>query len=123
MSGWIIIVNRSFGYPSTVRHARPRRHRWLPRIPRIPYPARMPPRIPRTQACAVNPTDGRQGMTTTETNPIDEARLEAFVGQAVTDMGAAISGLLLHIGDRLRPSKSVAGAGAVTSGPLGRRAR
>ena len=40
-------------------------------------------------------------MTTTEANPIDEARLEAFVGQAVTDMGAAISGLLLHIGDRL----------------------
>src|SRR2546423_1368693 len=33
-------------------------------------------------------------MTTTETNPIDQARLEAFVGQAVTDMGAAISGLL-----------------------------
>ena len=28
-------------------------------------------------------------MTTTETNPVDEARLEAFVGQAVTDMGAA----------------------------------
>src|SRR4029079_12445632 len=117
MSGWVIIVNRSFGSPSTVRHARPRRHRWPPRIPRIPYPARMPPRIPPAQACAVNPSHGRQDMTTTETNPIDQARLEAFVGQAVTDMGAAISGLLLHIGDRLRPSKGMAGAGPVPSPP------
>ena len=49
-------------------------------------------------------------MTTTETNPIDETRLEAFVGQAVTDMGAAISGLLLHIGDRLGLYKAMAGA-------------
>src|SRR6185437_2982913 len=121
MSGWIIIVNRSFGYPSTVRHARPRRHRWPPRIPRIPYPARMPPRIPPAQACAVNPTNGRQDMTTTETNPIDQARLEAFVGQAVTDMGAAISGLLLHIGDRLGLYKAMAGAGPITSATLAAR--
>jgi len=48
-------------------------------------------------------------LTTTETNPIDEARLEAFVGQAVTDMGAAISGLLLHIGDRLGLYRAMAG--------------
>lgn len=41
-------------------------------------------------------------MTIIDTGPVDEARLEAFVGQAVADMGAAISGLLLlHIGDRL----------------------
>ena len=57
-------------------------------------------------------------MTTTETNPIDEARLEAFVGQAVTDMGAAISGLLLHIGDRLGLYKAMAGAGPITSAAL-----
>src|SRR6478735_5818888 len=121
MSGWIIIVNRSFGYPSTVRHARPRRHRWPPRIPRIPYPARMPPRIAPAQACAVNPTNGRQDMTTTETNPIDQARLEAFVGRAVTDMGAAISGLLLHIGDRLGLYRAMAGAGPLTSAELATR--
>jgi hypothetical protein len=36
-------------------------------------------------------------MTTTDIPAIDEAKLEAFVGQAVVDMGAAISGLLLHI--------------------------
>ena len=57
-------------------------------------------------------------MTTTETNPIDEARLEAFVGQAVVDMGAAISGLLLHIGDRLGLYKAMAGAGPITSATL-----
>src|SRR5690242_12429500 len=60
-------------------------------------------------------------MTTTEANPIDEARLEAFVGQAVTDMGAAISGLLLHIGDRLGLYKAMAGAGPVTSATLAAR--
>src|SRR6185436_4943167 len=40
-------------------------------------------------------------MTTTDIPALDGARLEAFVGQAVADMGAAISGLLLHLGDRL----------------------
>ena len=60
-------------------------------------------------------------MTTTETNPIDEARLEAFVGQAVTDMGAAISGLLLHLGDRLGLYKAMAGAGPLTSAALAAR--
>jgi SAM-dependent methyltransferase len=60
-------------------------------------------------------------MTTIETNPIDQARLEAFVGQAVVDMGAAISGLLLHIGDRLGLYKAMAGAGPVTSSTLAAR--
>jgi SAM-dependent methyltransferase len=60
-------------------------------------------------------------LTTTETSPVDEARLEAFIGQAVTDMGAAISGLLLHIGDRLGLYRAMAGAGPVT--PAGLAAR
>jgi len=60
-------------------------------------------------------------MTTTETNRIDGARLEAFVGQAVADMGAAISGLLLHIGDRLGLYKAMAGAGPVTAAALAAR--
>ena len=60
-------------------------------------------------------------MTTAETNPIDEAKLEAFVGQAVTDMGAAISGLLLHIGDRLGLYQAMAGAGPVTAAELAER--
>jgi hypothetical protein len=60
-------------------------------------------------------------MTTTEIPAIDEARLEAFVGQAVVDMGAAISGLLLHIGDRLGLYKAMAGAGPITSSTLAQR--
>ncbi len=49
-------------------------------------------------------------MTTIE-KEIDRPGLDAFVGQAVTDMGAAISGLLLHIGDRLGLYRAMAGAG------------
>jgi hypothetical protein len=60
-------------------------------------------------------------MTTTDIPAIDEARLEAFVGQAVVDMGAAISGLLLHIGDRLGLYKAMAGAGPITSSTLAQR--
>jgi 2-polyprenyl-3-methyl-5-hydroxy-6-metoxy-1,4-benzoquinol methylase len=60
-------------------------------------------------------------VTTTEIAPIDGAKLEAFVGQAVTDMGAAISGLLLHIGDRLGLYKAMAGAGPLSSDELARR--
>lgn len=60
-------------------------------------------------------------MTTIDSKPIDEARLEAFVGQAVVDMGAAISGLLLHIGDRLGLYKAMAGAGPMTSATLAAR--
>jgi SAM-dependent methyltransferase len=78
-------------------------------------------RLPGAQAGLRIRTTGEKDMTTTETNPVDEARLEAFVGQAVTDMGAAISGLLLHIGDRLGLYKAMAGAGPVTSAALAAR--
>src|SRR3954447_23911075 len=57
-------------------------------------------------------------MATTESPTIDDAKLEAFAGQAVVDMGAAISGLLLHIGDRLGLYKAMAGAGPMTSATL-----
>ena len=60
-------------------------------------------------------------MTTTDIPAIDEARLEAFVGQAVVDMGAAISGLLVHIGDRLGLYKAMASAGPITSATLAQR--
>ena len=60
-------------------------------------------------------------MTSTDIPAIDEARLEAFVGQAMVDMGAAISGLLLHIGDRLGLYKAMAGAGPITSSTLAQR--
>jgi SAM-dependent methyltransferase len=60
-------------------------------------------------------------VTTTDIPAIDEAKLQAFVGQAVTDMGAAISGLLLHLGDRLGLYKAMAGAGPMTSADLAER--
>jgi SAM-dependent methyltransferase len=60
-------------------------------------------------------------MTTTDIPALDQAKLEAFVGQAVVDMGAAISGLLLHLGDRLGLYKAMAGAGPITSATLAER--
>src|SRR5689334_6667164 len=52
---------------------------------------------------------------------IDQAKLEQFAGQAVGDMGAAISGLLVHLGDRLGLYRAMAGAGPVTPEELARR--
>lgn len=60
-------------------------------------------------------------MSITQGGQLDEAKLEAFVGQAVTDMGAAISGLLLHMGDRLGLYKAMASAGPMTSASLAAR--
>jgi SAM-dependent methyltransferase len=45
---------------------------------------------------------------------MDQARLEQFAGQAVGDMAAAISGLLVHIGDRLGLYRAMADGGPVT---------
>ena len=53
---------------------------------------------------------------------IDEARLEAFMGQAVTDMGANISAPLMVIGEKLGLYKAMAGAGPMTSQELADRA-
>lgn len=53
---------------------------------------------------------------------IDEAKLEAFMGQAVTDMGAIISAPLFVIGERLGLYKAMAGAGPLTSGEVAERA-
>jgi SAM-dependent methyltransferase len=52
---------------------------------------------------------------------IDGAKLEAFAGRAVGDMAAAISGLLLHVGDRLGLYRAMAGAGPVTAEALAGR--
>ncbi|HYB29960.1 MAG TPA: hypothetical protein VEF89_25355 [Solirubrobacteraceae bacterium] len=53
---------------------------------------------------------------------IDEARLEAFMGQAVTDMGAIISAPLFVIGEKLGLYKAMAGAGPLTSQQVAERA-
>ena len=52
---------------------------------------------------------------------IDEAKLEAFMGQAVTDMGAIISAPLMVIGEKLGLYKAMAGAGPLTSGEVAER--
>ena len=49
---------------------------------------------------------------------IDQTKLEQFVGQAVTDMAAAVSGLLVHIGDQLGLYQAMADVGPVTPGAL-----
>jgi SAM-dependent methyltransferase len=46
---------------------------------------------------------------------IDGAKLEAFMGQAVTDMGAIISAPLMLIGEKLGLYKAMAHAGPLTS--------
>jgi SAM-dependent methyltransferase len=56
------------------------------------------------------------------TTSIDEAKLEAFMGQAVTDMGAVISGPLFLIGEKLGLYKAMAHAGPLTSAEVAERA-
>jgi SAM-dependent methyltransferase len=48
---------------------------------------------------------------------VDQAKLNAFLGKAVTDLGAAMSGVLMSIGDELGFYKALA-AGRVTSTEL-----
>ena len=60
-------------------------------------------------------------MATSATN-IDEAKLEAFMGQAVVDMGAVISAPLFIIGEKLGLYKAMAGAGPLTSQQVAERA-
>jgi len=56
------------------------------------------------------------------TNTIDEAKLEAFMGQAVTDMGAVISAPLFLIGEKLGLYRAMADAGPLSSGEVAERA-
>jgi SAM-dependent methyltransferase len=56
------------------------------------------------------------------TQSIDEAKVEAFMGKAVTDMGAIISAPLFVIGEKLGLYKAMAGAGPLTSQEVAGRA-
>jgi 2-polyprenyl-3-methyl-5-hydroxy-6-metoxy-1,4-benzoquinol methylase len=53
--------------------------------------------------------------------PIDEAKLNQFMGKIVGDLGATVSGALVVIGDRLGLYKAMAAAGPVTPAELSRR--
>jgi SAM-dependent methyltransferase len=52
---------------------------------------------------------------------IDEAKLEAFMGQAVTDMGAIVSAPLMVIGEKLGLYRAMAGAGPLSSQEVAER--
>ena len=56
------------------------------------------------------------------TTGIDEAKLQAFMGQAVTDMGAVISAPLMMIGEKLGLYKAMAHAGPLTPEQVAERA-
>lgn len=55
-----------------------------------------------------------------EQKPIDEAKLGAFMGKAVTDFGSLASSALVIIGDKLGLYKAMAHAGPVTVSELAR---
>ena len=56
------------------------------------------------------------------TAAIDEARLEEFMGRAVTDMSAAMSAPLMVIGDKLGLYRAMAGAGPLSSADIAAKA-
>ncbi|MEA2640212.1 MAG: hypothetical protein QOF51_1606 [Chloroflexota bacterium] len=55
------------------------------------------------------------------TQPIDDAKLQAFIGQVVTDMGATLGAALVVIGDRLGLYRAMAEGGPATSDELATR--
>ena len=52
---------------------------------------------------------------------IDQSKLNAFMGQAVQDMGAAMHAALVVIGDKLGLYKAMAGAGPLTPAELAQK--
>jgi ubiquinone/menaquinone biosynthesis C-methylase UbiE len=59
--------------------------------------------------------------TTIESPQIEPSRLDAFMGKAVMDMGAAMHAVLVVIGDKLGLYKAMAGAGPVTPTQLAQK--
>jgi 2-polyprenyl-3-methyl-5-hydroxy-6-metoxy-1,4-benzoquinol methylase len=55
------------------------------------------------------------------TTAVDEGKLEQFLGQAVTDMGAAMNGVLVMLGGELGLWKAMNGAGPMTAADLAQR--
>src|SRR2546427_7057205 len=53
--------------------------------------------------------------------PVDEAKLNAFVGKMVGDLGAAMSAALVIVGDRLGLYQQMAEGGPLTPEALARR--
>jgi SAM-dependent methyltransferase len=61
-------------------------------------------------------------MTTqTQTQTIDDAKLQQFLGQALGELGATLNAALVVIGDRLGLYKAMAGAGPLSPAELAER--
>jgi 2-polyprenyl-3-methyl-5-hydroxy-6-metoxy-1,4-benzoquinol methylase len=60
-------------------------------------------------------------MTISESQSVDTAKLQSFMGKMVGDMSAAISGALVLIGDKLGLYKTLAEGGAATPAELAQR--
>ncbi|MEU4564474.1 class I SAM-dependent methyltransferase [Actinoplanes sp. NPDC023936] len=58
---------------------------------------------------------------TQQTPTIDEARVEAFAGQLITDFAGAASTAMTVLGDRLGLYRALTGAGPITAAELARR--
>ncbi len=52
---------------------------------------------------------------------VDQARIEAFAGQVVGDMAAAMSGVMVNLGHKLGLYRAMAGNGPLTAAELARR--
>jgi SAM-dependent methyltransferase len=52
---------------------------------------------------------------------MEQSKLEKIVHQGIADLGAAVSGLLIHIGDKLGFYKAMAGAGPLTPAELAQK--
>lgn len=52
---------------------------------------------------------------------MNEAKLEAFLGQVVNDMAASMSGVMVNIGHKLGLYKAIAGAGPITPAQLAQK--
>ena len=66
------------------------------------------------EACAISSIQFGGNMMAA----IDEAKLQAFIGKAFADMGAAVTALLCFTGERLGLYRAMAGAGPLTSAEL-----
>ncbi len=62
-------------------------------------------------------------MATPAQLPLDESKLNAFLGQAIGEMGAAMNAALIVLGDRLGLYKAMAGAGPMTSAKVAEKTK
>ncbi|MGH9746250.1 MAG: class I SAM-dependent methyltransferase [Candidatus Acidiferrales bacterium] len=60
-------------------------------------------------------------MSSAASQPLDQAKLHAFVMNAVGEMGAAMNAALIVIGDKLGLYKAMSGAGPMTSAELAKK--